>query len=320
MQDPLNRGRLKTLIDTIKNKLAIEEISSKFEEDEFLDLINKLESANILLINSNTSTIFDKVSRYIQLISGKTYSPQELKNALSKNIYILNNGGSGEILKELLLQLGFNNVYQFMITHNKNMDSSINLTTMKEKLKDADILLCILDYFDPILPRIINEFAIEENKKWVLSAIDGINIFIGPTFIPKETACYECMQNRLIANQSDSEIFSRVLPNIMNGNWISGKNLMPVTYSYLMASIAAQEAMNLLILNQPMLINRLLIVNTQNFSFSIQKILKLPRCNVCGARVSPKPIYLSMSEILSLNENTESASEPLFLKINKNVE
>src|SRR3569833_3311453 len=61
-------------------------------------------------------------------------------------------------------------------------------------------LVATEDYLDPRLEA-SNRMALQDGNPWLLFKPDGVNIWVGPYFVPGRTACWSCLAARLRDNR-----------------------------------------------------------------------------------------------------------------------
>jgi bacteriocin biosynthesis cyclodehydratase domain-containing protein len=67
---------------------------------------------------------------------------------------------------------------------------------------DEELLIAVVDdYLNPALAE-LNANQLERGIPWILVRMRGTTVWTGPVFVPWETACWQCLQNRLESNRS----------------------------------------------------------------------------------------------------------------------
>jgi ribosomal protein S12 methylthiotransferase accessory factor len=62
-----------------------------------------------------------------------------------------------------------------------------------------DVVL-VEDYLDPRLAQ-VNDQALAQRRPWLPVKASGVNIWVGPVFLPWESACWQCLEVRLRQNR-----------------------------------------------------------------------------------------------------------------------
>lgn len=75
------------------------------------------------------------------------------------------------------------------------------LETMSVRIaEEGDLNVVVVDHYLHRELEAINKAALAEGKPWLLIKPTGVEIWIGPVFIPGQTACWECLATRIRAN------------------------------------------------------------------------------------------------------------------------
>ncbi len=81
------------------------------------------------------------------------------------------------------------------------------LDNVREALKDSEGPLVIWDVpWRMPFARLLNEFAIENDRPILFGVCEGAVGRLGPYVLPRNTPCLECVQTRILANAGDNEI------------------------------------------------------------------------------------------------------------------
>jgi ribosomal protein S12 methylthiotransferase accessory factor len=144
-----------------------------------------------------------------------------------------------------------------------------------------------------------NRQALESRKPWLIVRPNGIYSWIGPIFRPGETACWECLAQRLRGNQ-DVEEFARRLQS--GSRFYPPKAVLPSTRAMAL-SIAATEVAKWIVTGAGTAVDSTIIaVDSISFQTSTHKVTRRPQCPACGSRDwaarEPRPI-----EIRSVRKN-----------------
>lgn len=162
-----------------------------------------------------------------------------------------------------------------------------------------DIYLVITDdYNHPELEKLNQKFE-KDGTPWMLVKPTGKTLWLGPLFIPNETACWECLHHRLELHNPINK-FYRVVKNTTTSP-IKPLVSHPLTTN-LMASMAIHELIKWLYNGDDKLNNKIISINTQTFEKQEHIVVKRPQCKVCGdAEVKhPAKIVLQKSALVSV--------------------
>jgi bacteriocin biosynthesis cyclodehydratase domain-containing protein len=140
------------------------------------------------------------------------------------------------------------------------------------------------DCFEPEELTALNRAALQHSLPWSLVCFDGYEGWVGPTFVPGQTACFSCFQRRLFAGAAEPKhVFMdpRVRVCRVPSPWSAG----PETGAWvsLMTSIFALELIAAT-QGRSFTLNQMLIVHRLNLTFQRETVLRLPRCPDCSPR------------------------------------
>ncbi|MEO8129959.1 MAG: TOMM precursor leader peptide-binding protein [Bryobacteraceae bacterium] len=96
-------------------------------------------------------------------------------------------------------------------SNGKQFDSDADV---REAVAGADFVVCCLDAGQSSLIYKLNRVCLAEKIPWTSCAVTGMEVVVGPTVIPDETACFLCYKMRAVACAEDSEAdfaFQRLL-------------------------------------------------------------------------------------------------------------
>jgi ribosomal protein S12 methylthiotransferase accessory factor len=125
------------------------------------------------------------------------------------------------------------------------------------------------DYFHPQLAE-INADALATNRAWMLLRPFGRSQWIGPIFVPGQTACWRCLT-----------YFLRV-----NG-WTpraAAAAALPTTSAVTQTMAATEAAKWLLGGFNPELVGQIRAIDSARFDIQVHHVLRRPQCTDCGTR------------------------------------
>jgi bacteriocin biosynthesis cyclodehydratase domain-containing protein len=175
-------------------------------------------------------------------------------------------------------------------------------TEWTEALSGCDWVVAAQDCFEPEELAEINKAALSLSTPWSLVCFDGHEGWVGPTFVPGQTACFSCFQTRLFAGASKPKhVFMnpRVKVHRVPSPWSAG----PETGAWvsLITSIFALEVISAM-LGRSFTFGEMLIVHRLNLTFQRESVLRLPRCSDCSPRAT-QPVLNVFSHVLSTRES-----------------
>jgi bacteriocin biosynthesis cyclodehydratase domain-containing protein len=162
--------------------------------------------------------------------------------------------------------------------------------SLRESLDGVSLLVTALDRaWVPFLSR-INRAVIDSGTIWVPVILQGTQGMLGPTVVPRDTACYTCLRLRTLGNFADAALHLRLEEQQSLGAPPPAAVTLP-PFERALAGHTALEAFKLLSgLMTPQSVGRLLEFDAEHSRTFRQDVLKLPRCPACG--VSRPPVLL----------------------------
>jgi bacteriocin biosynthesis cyclodehydratase domain-containing protein len=163
-----------------------------------------------------------------------------------------------------------------------------------ETVRAHDWIIAAQDSFEPEELTALNAAALRVGIPWSLVCFDGYEGWVGPTFVPAQTACFGCFRRRLFAGAAEPKhIFGD--PGVKVYRVPAPWSVGPETSAWV-SLIASMFAMELLaaVEGRSFTLNHLLIVHRMSLTFQRESVLRLPRCPDCSPiRSAPKPNVFS---------------------------
>ncbi len=160
---------------------------------------------------------------------------------------------------------------------------------------DLDIVL-VNDYMHPDIAD-INRAHLASGKAWVLAKLEGNLQWFGPIFRRGQTACWECLANRLSANrQLESYIMRR---NKRAEPLPTSLATLPSTLHMGVNWLATEIAKGIVLGHSETLDGQIVTFNTATLVKNTHVLTRRPQCGVCGDAESfrrQKPITLTSSK------------------------
>jgi thiazole/oxazole-forming peptide maturase SagC family component len=135
----------------------------------------------------------------------------------------------------------------------------------------------------------INKMALKKSVPWIsFSDFGQKEIIVGPMIIPYKTPCYECYQLR---KESNYNYFRELRLFQKENNYIRTKISTKSAYLYpfigIISSFISIEVMKYLTqFTTPITQGRIFTINWLTMETRVHRILKIPRCSVCGVKES----------------------------------
>ncbi|MCP5102023.1 MAG: TOMM precursor leader peptide-binding protein [bacterium] len=144
----------------------------------------------------------------------------------------------------------------------------------------------LADDYERVELRDHNREAMASGAPWMLVKPVGVELWIGPVFIPGKTGCWQCLKQRLSINRPFNT-FYRARKNVEENPPV------PVSQSPMSvraaANLAAVEIVKWLYSGtNERLEGKLVSLDTVSFELRSHVLVKRPQCEVCGERVDGK--------------------------------
>lgn len=150
-------------------------------------------------------------------------------------------------------------------------------------IRGMDAVVVCADSASPALLDVVNEAALRTNKRLLIGqSAQGVGL-IGPTVIPKQSACYKCYELRRNANLLNYEEIMQYESRLRQMPDIRSELVAPRPFAALIGGLLALEALRLLSgLVAPQTVGHILRVNFNAPEMTYHRILRLPNCPACG--------------------------------------
>ncbi len=151
-------------------------------------------------------------------------------------------------------------------------------------VRDHDWVIAAQDCFEPEELAALNDATLQLQLPWSLVCFDGYEGWIGPTFVPGQTACFSCFRRRLFASAAEPKhvfLDPGVKVHRIPSPWSAG----PETAAWvsLITSLFALELVGVM-QGRGFTLNHMLVVHRLNLTFQRESVLRLPRCPDCSPR------------------------------------
>ena len=153
-----------------------------------------------------------------------------------------------------------------------------------QSVRDHDWVIAAQDCFEPEELAALNEAALQLQLPWSLVCFDGYEGWVGPTFVPGQTACFSCFRRRLFASAAEPKhIFLEpgVKVHRVPSPWSAGSET--AAWISLITALFALELVGVTE-GRGFTLNHLLVVHRLNLTFQRESVLRLPRCQACSPR------------------------------------
>ena len=171
-------------------------------------------------------------------------------------------------------------------------------------LGNQDWIVAAQDCFEPEEMTDLNKAALQLAVPWSMVCFDGYEGWVGPTFVPRQTACFECFRRRLFAGMPESQhVFMDpgIKVHRLPAPWSTGPGSGPwislITSMFALELVAAIEG-------RSFAFNNMLVVHRLNLTFHRETVLRLPRCTECSPRAGAPRVNV-FSHVLTTRGNMD---------------
>jgi ribosomal protein S12 methylthiotransferase accessory factor len=164
-------------------------------------------------------------------------------------------------------------------------------------------LVLVDDYLDPALEA-INQRHLASGQPWLLAKPHGEMIWIGPFFLPGQSACWQCLQHRIL--------YRRKLEEYLHAQGQSGSKPHSAHFSasdaLAQAILCAEIAKFMALQGSEMLpehlpaLDHVLTINPLNYQREEHRVVKRPQCPCCG-----NPAFMAEQQSSPLRLGTSAA-------------
>jgi thiazole/oxazole-forming peptide maturase SagC family component len=155
-----------------------------------------------------------------------------------------------------------------------------DMAAVRRAFMDSDFLVMSLDRPNPRIYNQFNRIALQTEKRWMISTIDGDQGYIGPTFIPFHTACYGDFERQFEASLPNPQTY-KTYKEYLNKN----KDKLLFTglpsYAKILSGMTSLSIIHQLVRDYSFTTGRSIVIDFERMLFDTQDILRLPRCPFC---------------------------------------
>jgi ribosomal protein S12 methylthiotransferase accessory factor len=237
------------VIPLLNGQLTVEEIVQKLADrvpgPAVLEFIGSLDNSGLLMDGTPSSRAEGAFWEYAGADPGQAANRREAADVEIVPIAGAVTAGIGEALAALGVQECSNGPFRLVVT---------------------------ADYTDRSLEK-INRASLERATPWMLVRPFGRVQWLGPIFVPGQTACWQCLAHRLEVN-----------------GWLSQTAIanLPTTAAVTRTLAATEAAKWLLTGSNVLLKGRIRSFDTVTLQFGDHPVMPLPQCPACGGKLRQK--------------------------------
>ncbi|PSP79384.1 hypothetical protein BRC81_05220 [Halobacteriales archaeon QS_1_68_20] len=279
-------GRLPSLLDGSND---VDEVLDHFEADQQEEIARVLLEMTEIDLVVDDSTVeeawpHDAIER--------PFSQRNQERLESTDVTVISVGDVGRQIATDLLDVGVDSVRFLQLESGASLDALrdrdrfVDLAAegvdVTEAVETAEFVVYAAEEPRPDLLREINDQALETSTPWHLTQVYGLDGIVGPTILPGETACYECFEQRTLANVAEPAGYEAYLDRHPDSEALAHRKLAPLSRQ--VAGYAVLDLMNYFSFGRGFTTGRVITVDGLDLSVETNDVLQLPRCPSCGTR------------------------------------
>lgn len=282
------------LSDLIDGTTHVEELLAEFETEE-----EREEVADALRRLQGSKAVYDVGEQddpmYPHMAVRTRFRSRDRDRLDSKSVLVVNTGRMGPQVAEDLLEMGVTDVGMLQpvagaAEDTSHLDRWDGFTEFEDReleaaveASDFVVYTAVKQY--PQLEDRINEAAYETETPWVPAQILGFDGIVGPAIFPGETACYNCFRERMLSNVTNPSGMQSYRETLTDEDHLSTITVPP--FARAVAGFLTLDLLNLLAFNVGYTAGRVVSIDSIDMGLDVDRVLKLPRCEVCGRAESP---------------------------------
>jgi molybdopterin-synthase adenylyltransferase len=154
--------------------------------------------------------------------------------------------------------------------------------------RETGCLVATSDFGGQHMIRRWNRYCVEKRIQFLPVVLQDLIGYVGPLVVPGESACLECLRARENSHMADPETQRAAEYVAYEGQVI---NAFHPSMASILGDIAAMELLKLYgQLMRSRIVGRLIEVNLVVPQLTERRVLKLPRCAVCGVGNTRSPV------------------------------
>jgi bacteriocin biosynthesis cyclodehydratase domain-containing protein len=311
LSSPDDQGVISELVERIDGETAVDTILKQYGEDDQAEIAKVLYRLHEIDAIYDRETL-DRQPLYNHHAIKTTFQQPERDHLGATTVLIVNAGRIGPYVADHLLEMGVGEI-QFRELDDVSTADLAGFATcdrvsraeeddLDTVVKRSDFVVYTVDRPYPEVEREVNRTTHRHETPWVIGQIEGYDGHIGPAIFPGETACLECFRTRVAANATNPEGL-RAYRNANHATNDTGAWVSLPPFAHAVASLLSMDLVHLLLYGTGYTSGRAIWMNSIDFSFDADRVLKLPRCQVCGADpVSAETPFISMEEVPEITD------------------
>jgi bacteriocin biosynthesis cyclodehydratase domain-containing protein len=174
------------------------------------------------------------------------------------------------------------NLFEGDLEWMSNGDAYYRKMLLFERWKGSVVIMAQTT-INPIQFSIVNRVCLAHRIPWMHAAIDGPFLLVGPLFIPYRSACYACLEKRVIMNMRQDAGYQAYKAALIKRQVQYGAIPVSPLLTSLLGTHCAMEIVNFLLTDYGFTVSKVLGIFIPTMEFSFSEVLRVPGCGACGA-------------------------------------
>ena len=145
------------------------------------------------------------------------------------------------------------------------------------------VLVAASATINPVRTSVLNRACLHHGIRWVQAALDGPFVFVGPSILPGESACFECLEKRVFMNLREGANYQKYKSAIVAGQIRLGTSPMLAPLASLLSAHLVIEVLNFVLTGTTFTVGKMLVIHVPTMEVSFPDVLRMPGCSACGA-------------------------------------
>ena len=204
----------------------------------------------------------------------------------------------------LLQQLRGMGVRSTLHDHTSIIDMSYRSSspsdTERKDIRSADAWVVVTDDYLRDELAIINQYAVQLGRPWLLGKTVGVDCWIGPFFVPDSSGCWACLAHRLRGHRKVDSYLRRHLQT--PGPFSPPPAMLPSWSSVAHSMMATEVVKWLADANAPSLHNRVVTIHANTLRTRDHTLVRRPQCAACGkTHTHAPPLSMDFSDDVAVD-------------------
>lgn len=223
-------------------------------------------------------------ARQAQFFSHFTANPHSVMSALAKvRVALIGSGELNSAVRSTIESLGVGDL--------SNLEVSASGNGYGLLPDDVDLLVVSSETLNFALFDRVNEACLRSGTRWLRVAMQGTTALLGPTFVPRQTACYTCYETRMRSNMLDVGSYDTYRRTVLHAERQPDEGSITPLRSVLAGQVAMEVARLLTAYAPPATLGRFYELGAVSPAVIGHDVLRVPRCSTCGSHQPVREIW-----------------------------